>query len=928
MRVRFCWVILFSLFSFSVSSQNWKIISGKYATVEYNERLESTADSLLKIAELAIPRISEMIEVPLSSYDETKTRIILTDAPDISNGFALANVVTIYATSSQYIPFWTGVTNWYQQVLTHELVHHVTFRKTKRKASILGEVSNTTVPRWFWEGTAQYYSETWNTYRGDIFIKNAVLNGQLNYNSIAFGNDGRLLYAGGHAFVRWLASEYGDSSLVKLMAHEPEEWLYDFDGAFKDVYGISVPEMFQKFLRKMILYYGDRFADYPISTSFKELKKFGFTDDQFITLSTTDSTYLISTQQNPIHFYRTASVVKIENGKAKTIKNLTNNYATSLVVSPDQNWIAWGRNHLEIEDNQSAMTFDWFVYNMTTSETKKVAENLRSRYGVFNQNNELILANITHSESDLIKYDLNGKSELIYSTKMPVGTLNCSPSNTIYFDAQRPNGNRDIFALSSTGEISDLTNDSVDDRFPIFVNDSTLIFNRYEKENPAIAFYHLHAKTFTIVSDDQYEHFLTDYDRKSNQLILTGWDPLRRSILYSISPDSLIRLDSKPQQFSPNSSYAKWTQKFPDSGNLIHLPDTEIVISDRKKLLIPQNNMVHFFSFVIPDFDNDYGFGINGSTNWADPLQRQIFSATASIYFDHPEKSLAYFAHYLMAADLQFSTFWFHGPAIFSFDRNDHHTLWRDIFTFDISKIFFVDYNPRFYYRLGVNYSGYRTEQIQIDPALPTITGYHGPTLKGSVGYNLPTKYSSFLPKRSFEISGQFFQSLDDKYDFSVSELNFDGGINLISERVGLKTSFSLISHTGILDSLQVLGIDRFYQIAIPRDINFTRTVRGVREDINGKNLQWSSSEIQILLAEQTGMKFFIFPIDNLVFSAFFDFAQVSGISEKTVWGVGGELSSGINGLRYGVGYAYGKRSSGSKEESVYARIRLELPGM
>lgn len=932
--------VLVIIFSTSLSAQDWKIITGKYATVEYVEGLETTADSLLKIAELAIPRISKMIDVPLSSYDEQKTRIILTDAPDVSNGFAISNVVTIYATSSMYIPFWTGVTNWYQQVLTHELVHHVTFRKTKRKLSIFGEVSNFSVPRWFWEGTAQYYSETWNMYRGDIFMKNAVLNGQLNYNSISFGSDGRLLYAGGHAFTRFLAEQYGDSSLVKLMNYDPDGLMYDFDEAFKSVYGLTVPDMFQKFFRHMVLYYGDRFADYPVSKNFKELPKFGAVTDQFITLNSADSIYLVSCQKDQIHLFRTASIVKEKDKKISLVSNLTNNYSTSLIVSSDKNLVAWGRDHIDIKNNQGTSTFDWFVYNIKNKTTDKIASDIRSRYGCFTDKNELVLVHVNADKTILMKYDLVGNQTEILSTKIPVGNLICGNDGNFYFDGQQQNGNRDLFVINSEGQVSQLTNDEVDDRNSVMINDSTLIFNRYEKENPAIGVFNLKTKTFKIVSNDQYEYFVSDYDKQTDKITLTGWSVNRRPVLYSIKTDSLLNMNSQPVSYSSNSIYSGWTKKFPDSGSIITLPETTLTISKRDNLFLPQNNMIHLFSFAVPDFNEQDGFGLTATTNWTDPLQRQMLSSYATWYFEHPDNSLAYIAHTIMLSNIQFSTIWYHGPTFFSYSRNEYQKLWRDYIVIDVFKPIFIDHNPRISSGLGVSYTAYRNELLDKDypshfPGAPKVSGYHGLIFKGVIGYELPTRYSSFLPKRSASLYAAYFKSLTSKYDFSISEIGFSGGTNLYFEKLGFKTSAVFDQRSGKPDPIQVLGIDRLYEIGIPRDFNYTRPIRGVREDINGSSLAWSSSELQFLIAEQTGMKLLFIPLDNLSLSGFFDYAKVGSVSsfsktsfyDATVYGYGAELTSGFSGFRYGVGYAYGKLSNGSRDENFYGRVKIELPG-
>ncbi len=339
----------------SLFAGDWKKMYGKYVTLEFNPGYELLADSMVNIADRAIPRLCALHGVTLSEFDDQKTRIILTDAPDVSNGFAIENAIVIYARSSMYLDFWSGPHTWYKQVLEHELAHHVTFRAIKRTANLLGLLSSLSTPRWFMEGIAQYLTETWAPFRGDIYMKDAVLNGRFTYNALFNLEKGRLLYASGHAFVRYLANQHGDSSLVKLMAFEKSDIFYDFDDAFKNVYGKNPKELFPYFARHMIIYYGDKAADYPVLDFSERLPVFGFRDLQIIPLSDSDSTYLVSTILKPNHLYKTAFTIQIKNGHSTILENVSNNFTTKLFVSPDNKFLAFGRFNINPKYNQTGI---------------------------------------------------------------------------------------------------------------------------------------------------------------------------------------------------------------------------------------------------------------------------------------------------------------------------------------------------------------------------------------------------------------------------------------------------------------------------------------------------------------------------------------------------------------------------------------------
>ena len=97
--------IIYLVFIIVIAAQasDWKKMYGKYVTLEFNPGYEILADSIVNMADRAIPKLAALQGVPLASFKETKTRIILTDAPDISNGYAIDNAVVLYVRASMYM---------------------------------------------------------------------------------------------------------------------------------------------------------------------------------------------------------------------------------------------------------------------------------------------------------------------------------------------------------------------------------------------------------------------------------------------------------------------------------------------------------------------------------------------------------------------------------------------------------------------------------------------------------------------------------------------------------------------------------------------------------------------------------------------------------------------------------------------------------
>lgn len=918
--------LILPVFLSNTHAQNWYVINGKYAKVEYQRGLEAVADTLLEIAELAIPRLAKMHGLPISSFDKKPARIILSDAPDIANGYALSDVVVIYALSSMYVPVCTGADNWYKHVLTHELAHNVTFRKIKRKLNLFGEIANLAVPRWFYEGIAQYYAETWSIYRGDIYIKNALLSGKLNYSSLENLNDGRLLYAAGHAFVRFLADQYGDSSLVQLMSYKPHSWYFNFDEAFKSVYGKEPKELFPDLIRCLILYYGDKLADYPVSELSDPLPSFGYRAFQILPLASADSTYLISTQLDNVHRFKTALIVQIKSNHVSVIKNISNNYATDLFLSPDQNYIAFGSYQFGTKSNQTSIRLKWLVYDRKNDKAFLIDKNLRARYAAFTPENDLIISNITPFGSILTRYNLKtlDKSD-IFQTSMPIGHITVLPDGYILFDAQQANGNRDIFILSD-GNLKSLINDPTDDRTPVILNDSLIAFNRYEDQHAAIAFYNLKSGVFKTPINDQYAYWLHSADTAKQELIVSTWQPGRKDVFSTIPIDTFIQASVKPYRTYQPTRYAKWTTKKFEPVNLLNLPDTTIHIDKRESLAFPQASMINLLSFALPTYDPELGLGLYGITLWVDALQRQMLSATSILYEKDFDQSLLALSHILKLYNSNLFTSFYHGPVIFSHQDGSYIKLYQDIGAFEWNKICYIAGNPRLYYIPSLAYTGYYYQLKETIKDIPDNYGYHGPRLSFSINYLLPSRLYPVLPKRLFSLSLNYFKSLNDQYDFSISQAQIKLASNLYFEKIGFKTNFSYIKQQGDLPPLKSVGIDRFYEFDVPRDFIYTKTVRGVREDIPGKELYFSTSELVFMVTQKTNYSILFLPINNLAVSAFFDYANIKSDKNIEVYSYGSELSFGENFARFGVGYAVGKYSDNSNDEHIYFRFSLFLP--
>ena len=914
-------IFLFSLTA-TVFSQTWFTVQGRWARVEYHREHKVIADSLLKMAEVAIPRLARMHGLPLSALRGKQVRIILTSAPDVTNGYALDRAVVIYALSSMYIHNWAAQDSWYKMVLTHELAHYVTFIAVKRKLNWFGQLANLTVPRWFYEGIAQYFAEKWNTYRGDIFLKDALLSGRLTYHALENLEDGRLLYAAGHGFVRYLAATYGDSSLMRLMGYKKNGWYLDFDDAFKAVYDKSPEDAFRDFTREMVIYYGSLLVDYPELKKRDALPSFGYRDQQVIPLG--DSTYIVAARLEKPHQFNTAFIARIKKGKTKIQQTITNHFASELIVSPDARFIAYGRWDVAFEDDQTRRSLRWFVYDRTQNRTRMAAKNIRAQSAAFDEAGNLYLVEQKPTGSRVWRFEnASLKRAHVFTTPMPIGDLTVRDGRLV-FVGQRANAGSDLF-LWQKGRLTALTQDTIPDRRPFFVNDSLIVFNRYPNDLPALALFNLKSRKMRLVEFAQDALFLQGLNGACDSLVVRYLKPNRKYGFFTIPVDSLLREPDRKMPPYRHPRYARWKTKLPQPVNLIPLPDTPLVNPARKRIVWPQFPLMHILSFALPTYDEKAGLGIYGSTVWLEALYRQMIGASFILFPDSLYQSLVSFQHQISMFSNRFTTVAYHGPIFFS-DEGNPLDFYHSLVAFQWQKPFYIQGNSRLSFLPAVDYVYSYNRFRKPDPSRERNFKYSGPTVSFEFKYLLPTRYFPAVAKRYLHLSGRYFKSLSTPYRFSVLQLSAQAGINLILEELGLKTRIAYLRADGKRPPLKSVGIDKYFEYDLPRDYTYTRTIRGLRQNIYGTALLWNSTELTYFLQERSGLKLLALPMNNLAISLFGDYARVQQRNWAEVYSYGAEFSFGENGLRLGAGYARVNDLSRQWTNHYFLRLSVTVP--
>lgn len=920
-------IIIFILFSFSFS-QEWHRISGDYYQIEFPAGFERIADSMATIAEYAIPRLSDIINYDVNGYKENPVKIYLTDAKDVSNGFAVENRVVIYATSSGYMDRWTGKANWYRRVLIHELAHNIMFRKVQRFPSIFGVGAQSTfddTPRWFTEGLAQYYAEEWDFYRSDARLRTAVLRNQLSYGRMMA--DLGLAYSAGHAFVRYLSYHYGDKSLSDLMGYKADAFSFDFYLAFKDVYKKTVFELFAEFTQDMVIFYGSKYQNID-NNSDEFTKVISGRIQQFTPFNNDTSKFIFQTIADSKDNFISAYILSKNKTNFKTIQVATDDAQTNIVLSPDNKHIAYGTAAVQFKNDDIYSSYHWYFQNLATGNETEIASNIRVRSAVFLDNETLVLSEQSGNGTRLIRFNIRTKTEdILLETDISIGMMKANNQGQLYFLGQEDHQLRHIYKLEEN-EISiltDLEHDAAE--FEITNTGDSLFYHVYEDEIQSLWFKNLENGESRRILAEQYDYQLQSITEDRKLLFKHNRFGNRIDIV-SIPLDSIIN-QQVDLEFSDENDYGKWRYKLTEDASTLD----EITVNpnaNRKteKDINAGMDLINGVTFLYPNFGENNSIQSVFTTVWFDPMQRHLITFNNVIDITNMEIEFLLFQHQLNKYGLSFTTSALITPAVFKFKAIEDLGLKRFFSQFEIAKNIYPGRNtrtlltPSVYFTLNHSKITKNLDKTTIDKE----ASYTALGTKLNYKYELPSKLSPFLSKVRVALSADYFKTLSDDYDFSTTSINSDFEHFIFTERLTIQNKLNWVHQSGNKSPHDWVGIDHYYSFNSFKDIGISRSIRGYDNDMLATDFLWHSSELSFLLADDTGLKLLFVPLDNMTLNVFYEGAKIKSPITTTIYSIGTELLFGSTGFRYGFGYAKNTVSNANEEnEKAYIRLNLQL---
>ncbi len=320
----------------------------------------------------------------------------------------------------------------FKRVLRHELVHVFTHSLHYRVLKNHRKTHFPSLPIWFTEGLAEYWSQGWNE-EAEMFIKDAVLNGYLVPLKEMYQIYGTfLMYKEGQAILKYIAETYGEQKILQLIENT---WKED---NFSDVLKLTIGSNYEEFDKEWL--YHLKKQHYPIMA-----------ENDFPEMIANQITF-VGINTKPA-YYR-------DDGK-RTIAFVSNRTGYSNIYQLP----------IPVEKSDKEKSVEVLIKGERTDEFESF-HILNSKIDV---NDEGTLVFISKSgESDVIYlYDIKTRSiikNFKFENIITLFSPSWSPDKTkLAFTGISFSGKSDIYTVNiEDGYLERLTNDFYDDRDPVW----------------------------------------------------------------------------------------------------------------------------------------------------------------------------------------------------------------------------------------------------------------------------------------------------------------------------------------------------------------------------------------------------------------------------------------------------------------------------
>lgn len=935
---------------------DWRVAETPHFKIMYPAHLEGIEAHAAAIAEASYAMLSATLEV---TFDE-RIRIYLSDEDEIVNGFAvrLGNGYTnIWVHMNGVAEGWTGGEKWLRKVIAHELAHIFHYRAIRSPLGTFDELFADPLPRFWTEGLAQYLTEDWDAYRGDRWLRTAILDDRLSYRDGRSVWNGRLLYAVGNAQVRYFAEQFGDSTLVKLLKYRTSLVgdllsVHDFETAFLKTTGQSYTSFYDAWRRHLNIYY---------NTIAGQMEPVDSLDAVRLGLP---AQYLYDIQYDP----DTSHVAVLGlTSLARPVQRLyvldRKRQARRVVAEGSINIpIAWRPDGEQLAFSRSgrgthgSIVNDLYMVDATGKNLKRLTHSRRASSPTFAPDGQrLAFVGSNRGTANVFALDLASGAETqltFFEGDVQISSVRWHPSDErLVFARFDADGTRDLVLLDlDTRKLQPLTDGLQDDHGPVWRSDGRQVaYTSFRDDVPNVFIYDLatraHERITNLALGATVRAWMPpDSTHAEGRLTVVVNTSKSRDRAYRF--DAARRVQAVPLAIP--EGYAAWAQHRPPQTLPSAIEPNPSLVTQRYAYQ-PLKNLTPVVRLVLPYYSNSDDWGLSGFASWLEPLGKHLFAFAGSISIPSFQEESVFQASYVNNTwypTLQFSGYRFPGASRVYGDE----LLVENLLGGQLDVWWPLELSGRPYSRSGLSM---RLRYVDVDPFdtdardLPVPIQAQEADLQIGWTYarQRPYRYNIIHPLDGFGLRAQVtaatrFLQADTEY------LRGDVSSYVIAPGVGRHRLFlygRAQAQTGTALPQNILGFSRYddIQVAIPGFLPITlgdaERVRGYRAYALGNRVLFGSAEYRMpfLPSLQTRILGLV-SLGHTTVAAFVDAGAVwndanFGEGVQRV-GLGVEVKNVVRlfdtiSLLHAVGVAQPATDVGNRDNyEIYYRVRAAVP--
>jgi hypothetical protein len=624
---------------------NWQVAETAHFEIMYPSRISGIEAEAAAIAEESYRALSENMGVTFSN----KIRIYLSDEDEIGNGFANPigkGYTMIWVNLNDYSEHRTGWAKWLRHVIAHELAHIFHFKAVWSSTGLLQYAIAQPTPIFWAEGIAQYQTETWSSQRGDRWLRKAIFDSRPNFRDGQSIENPRLMYAVGHAQLRYFTETYGDSTLADMLSYRNRRLglfeYHDFDEAFKEFVDGGYDAFYEEWRKHKNVYY-NTLASTMERTDSLQAEPLDIPGQFYFdaAVSPGDSLIALTSLQSLRRPVRNLYIIKNDSTlKARNVAEGSIN--TDLSWSRDGKTLFYSRL---VRGKHSSLLNDIFLLDVETRRETRLTHSKRARFPVQGPKDDEIAYIINEKGTGnlfVMNLETGEESRVTHYTgdvqlHWPLWIE--SQESWLYYRFDE-DGNRNLILFNpDSGLKTTLDDGDLDNKKPVLSpNQNKIAYTSLRDEVPNVFMYDFEKgetkRVTNLFTGGEVFGWMAETDTLENQkLLIKASETKRRDELYWVNAE-------REWSYFPGlvpDSYASWRTKAPPNEIPVQILADESLILDRYRYS-SFRNITHAATVGLPYFAGRNDWGLFATTNWTEPLGKHVISALGSVSFANPKE--------------------------------------------------------------------------------------------------------------------------------------------------------------------------------------------------------------------------------------------------------------------------------------------------